>query len=411
LFSRYSCLEPLELQPQNQGLQDSRGGGKRSRKRMASRIAIVEATKCKPLKCKQECKRACPVEKIGKLCIDVTPASKLAQISETLCIGCAICVKKCPFEAISIINLPSYLTDADTTHRFGPNAFKLHRLPMPRPGSVLGLVGTNGIGKSTALRILAGKLQPNLGNFDVLPDWPDILIHFRGSELQNFFTKFRANNLRAVIKPQYVDHIHKAVRGQVGPILQAKCSRDNLEQITQKLDLVHLSDRAVNRLSGGELQRFAIAMTCVQTANVYMFDEPSSYLDIGQRLRAAAVIRSMAELETYVVCVEHDLSVLDYLSDFVCCLYGIPGAFGVVTLPFSVREGINIFLAGFVPTENVRFRDVELTFKIVENVQDETSPLGQEQHYPAISMTAKLLCCSVKTEPARRLSFGSWLAS
>ena len=41
------------------------------------------------------------------------------------------------------------------------------RLPMPRPGEVLGLVGTNGIGKSTALEILAGKVKPNLGRFSV----------------------------------------------------------------------------------------------------------------------------------------------------------------------------------------------------------------------------------------------------
>ena len=57
----------------------------------------------------------------------------------------------------------------------------------------------------------------------------------------------------------------------------------------------------------------------------------------------------------FVVVVEHDLSVLDYLSDYICCLYGTPGAYGVVTMPFSVREGINIFLAGFIPTENLRY--------------------------------------------------------
>lgn len=71
---------------------------------------------------------------------------------------------------------------------------------------------------------------------------------------------------------------------------------------------------------------------------------------------------------SYVIVVEHDLSVLDYLSDFICCLYGKPGAYGVVTLPFSVREGINIFLAGFVPTENLRFRDDSLTFKVDVNI-------------------------------------------
>jgi len=74
--------------------------------------------------------------------------------------------QKCPFEAINIINLPSNL-NKDTTHRFGPNSFKLHRLPTPRPGQILGLVGTNGIGKSTALNILAGKLKPNLGKYNV----------------------------------------------------------------------------------------------------------------------------------------------------------------------------------------------------------------------------------------------------
>ena len=125
-------------------------------------------------KCRQECKRSCPVVKTGKLCIEVTPTSKIAFISEILCIGCGICVKKCPFDAIQIINLPTNL-EAHVTHRYSANSFKLHRLPTPRPGQVLGLVGTNGIGKSTALKILAGKQKPNLGRFDDPPEWQEII--------------------------------------------------------------------------------------------------------------------------------------------------------------------------------------------------------------------------------------------
>ena len=102
-----------------------------------------------------------------------------------------------------------------------------------------------------------------------------------------------------------------------------------------------------------------------------MFDEPSSYLDVKQRLNAARMIRSLLSTDNYVIVVEHDLSILDYLSDFICCLYGEPSVYGVVTMPFSVREGINVFLAGFIPTENLRFREEELTFKVVETDEEQ----------------------------------------
>jgi ATP-binding cassette subfamily E protein 1 len=110
-----------------------------------------------------------------------------------------MCVKRCPFDAIRIINLPKNL-DRDCSHRYGANSFKLHRLPMPRAGEVLGLVGSNGTGKSTALRILSGYLKPNLGNFEEPPEWKEIIKYFRGSELQNYFTKLTQDNLKALVK-------------------------------------------------------------------------------------------------------------------------------------------------------------------------------------------------------------------
>ncbi|XP_035721857.1 ATP-binding cassette sub-family E member 1-like [Vespa mandarinia] len=351
-----------------------------------TRIAIVNSDKCKPKRCRQECKRSCPVVRMGKLCIEVTPYSKKASISEELCIGCGICVKKCPFEAISIINLPSNL-EKETTHRYSKNSFKLHRLPIPRPGEVLGLVGTNGIGKSTALKILAGKQKPNLGRFSDPPDWTEILGHFRGSELQNYFTKILEDDLKALIKPQYVDQIPKALRGTVQQFLDKKDECKNQIEICQMLDLMHILDRGVEALSGGELQRFACAMVCIQNGDIFMFDEPSSYLDVKQRLNAAVAIRSLIHPDKFIIVVEHDLSVLDYLSDFICCLYGVPGAYGVVTMPFSVREGINIFLDGFVPTENLRFREESLVFKVAESATEEEVKRMNHYEYPAMTKT------------------------
>ncbi|KAG8134569.1 hypothetical protein E2320_007676 [Naja naja] len=300
-----------------------------------TRIAIVNHDKCKPKKCRQECKKSCPVVRMGKLCIEVTSQCKIAWISETLCIGCGICIKKCPFAALSIVNLPSNL-EKETTHRYCANAFKLHRLACIDP-----------------------------------PDWQEILTYFRGSELQNYFTKILEDDLKAIIKPQYVDQIPKAAKGTVGSILDRKDETGTQTIVCQQLDLSHLRERNVEDLSGGELQRFACAVVCIQKADIFMFDEPSSYLDVKQRLKAAVTIRSLINPDRYIIVVEHDLSVLDYLSDFICCLYGVPSAYGVVTMPFSVREGINIFLDGYVPTENLRFRDASLVFKVAETANEE----------------------------------------
>jgi ATP-binding cassette subfamily E protein 1 len=262
---------------------------------------------------------------------------------------------------------------------------------MPRPGQVLGLVGTNGIGKSTALKILSGKLKPNLGRYDNPPDWEEILKYFRGSELQNYFTKVLEDNLKAVVKPQYVDQIPKAVAKSpdktVGGLIKARAQANNMEEILEVLELNHLLDREIALLSGGELQRFAIATVCVQQADVYMFDEPSSFLDVKQRLNAGRMIRSLLRPDDYVIVVEHDLSILDYLSDFICVLYGKPAVYGVVSLPASVREGINIFLDGNIPTENLRFRDESLQFRIGEAGEEFLVDKSRGYGYPAMTKT------------------------
>ena len=299
---------------------------------------------------------------MGQDCI-VLDDKKKAVISELLCTGCGICVKKCPFNAIKIINLPSEL-DRDLVHRYGENQFALYRLPIPRKGKVTGLVGQNGAGKSTSLRLLSGELPPNLGKWDNPPSWDEIIHYFRGSELQNYFEAIKNKQLKIVYKPQAVNRLSQVVKGKVGELLKKADERGVLEEIKEFFKLDDLWDRELNVLSGGELQKVAIAAAISRDADVYLFDEPTSYLDVSERVKMAKGIRKLAEeVGKTIVVVEHDLAILDYLSDYVSIYYGESGAYGVVTHPMSVREGINVFLEGYIPSENVRFRPEPLKFQ------------------------------------------------
>jgi len=272
-------------------------------------------------------------------------------------------VRKCPFKAISIVNLADELEE-DCSHRFGPNTFKLFRLPTPSSGVVLGLLGQNGIGKTTALHILSGEIKPNLGKYDEPPEWTQLIQHFRGSTLQEYFQRLSEGNLKVVHKPQYVDRISRVVSGKVGELLEKVDERDKLGQLTEKLQLETIWNRKLKVLSGGELQRVAVAASICREADVYLFDEPASYLDVKQRLQVAKAIRTLKQDGKTVIVAEHDLAILDYLSDQICIFYGDPGVYGVVSHVHGVRVGINIYLEGFIPDENVRFRKDSIIFHV-----------------------------------------------
>jgi len=355
---------------------------KRIEKDSLTRIAIINEDKCKPLKCGLQCKKSCPVVLNGKLCIEVTKKSKTSVIYENLCIGCGICVNKCPFGAIEILNIPTSL-NKDTVHRYSTNGFKLHRLPMPKKGTILGLLGSNGTGKSTALKILSLKLKPNFGEVDMSLEDFKLSSHFKGTELQNYFDQVTKVK-KIILKPQYVDALAKQFEGRKVSSFLSNVQTN--KHLINTLNMDKLMDRTVDQLSGGELQRFAICAASTVDTMVYMFDEPSSYLDIKQRLIVADVIKSLSGENKYVICVEHDLCILDYLSDFICVLYGTPGSYGVITLPYSVGEGINVFLNGFIPTENMRFRPVPFTFKISETFEDDIKRTAVH-NYPAMIKT------------------------
>ena len=299
----------------------------------------------------------------------VVPAGRVI-ISEDACAQCLLRAKKCPGGAVRVVNLPTNL-ETDCTHRYGPNAFKLHGLPSPRAGCVLGLLGTNGIGKSTALKVLAGKLKPNLGRLNDPPHWEEILAYYRGSDLQSFLTRLLEGDMRCVTKVQLdTDYVRKLRGRVVGEVLRQRDERGCMDALVKKFELEAVLTREVQELSGGELQRFAICVVCLQDADVYMFDEASSFLDIKQRMTATEVIRSLKDLPRddgrprYVVVVEHDLAVLDYMSDYVNCIYGEPGAYGVITKVATVTNGINNYLAGYFPAENMRFRPEAISFSV-----------------------------------------------
>jgi ATP-binding cassette subfamily E protein 1 len=287
--------------------------------------------------------------------------NKTVTISEKLCSGCGICVRKCPFEAISIVNLPDEL-EKDCSHRFSANSFKLFRLPTPSPGDVLGLLGQNGIGKTTTLKILSGEFKPNLGHYKNPPDWESIIQFYRGSTLQDYFQKMSQETLKISHKPQYVDKIPKAISGKVGELLEKVDERKIIPQLRDQLELAKIWDRPLEVLSGGELQRVAVAATLAREADVYLFDEPSSYLDVKQRLQVAKTIRTLKDLQKIIVVAEHDLAIIDYLSDQICVFYGEPAVYGIVSHVHGVRTGINIYLQGYIPDENMMFRKEAIKF-------------------------------------------------
>ena len=327
------------------------------------RVATLDKEHCKPDDCGIPCYRFCPEVLNRRYAIKFVEGEKKPIIDEDLCTGCGICIKKCPFDAISIVKLPQEL-DGECIHTFGVNEFKLFRLPVPRPGIVTGLIGRNGTGKSTALRILSGELTPNFGTPETPHDWEFVITRYRGTLLHEYFGKIAGKQHKVVHKPQHVDKLGPILKGTVRQLLQKIDERSKFKELVQDLELTELLDRSPKVLSGGELQRVAIAAAISRSADVYMFDEPSSHLDVYQRIRAARSIRKLVEDNKSVLVAEHDLAMLDYLSDEVYLVYGQPSTYGVVSHAHPTRGGINEYLDGYLPDENMRFRDDPIRFHI-----------------------------------------------
>ena len=323
------------------------------------RVAVLLEERCKPnsnafaylKKYSEMCEREC-IQVEGSKC----------KILETACPVCFTRVKHCPDGAVKIINLPEEL-DTDLTHSYGENAFRLFRLPSPRQEQIVGILGPNGIGKSTAINLLSGTFRPNLGDWENLtPDWDEIISTFPRGELRDYLGMVSTGEVSIAVKPQYIDKLPQIFDGEVRELLARVDDRGEMEKYTELMAISHVLDRKLGDLSGGELQRVAICATLIKEADVYFFDEPSSYLDIYERMRMVGVVRALAEKGKRVLVVEHDLAILDVLCDLIHVIYGERSAYGIFTPPRSTRTAINAYLDGFLPEENVRIRDKPIQF-------------------------------------------------
>ena len=323
-----------------------------------TRIAVLHEDLCQPKNCQNECHNFCPPVRNGIEVITWLKNNK-PLISEELCIGCGICVHKCPFDAIAIINLPDD-RDKEIIHRYGQNDFRLFGIPKPQQGKVVGLLGANGTGKTTAVSLLSGDLTPNLGDWEKDGETTKVIEYFAGTELQNHFKAIQSGEMKVVVKPQYVDQIPKIFEGTLRNLLENIGTKNEVEKIAKEMRLTSL-DTVLSKLSGGELQKGAIAATLLKEADLYLIDEPSSYLDIEQRLLISKLIKKMG-MEKKVIIVEHDLAILDFIAEELNILYGKENAYGMVAKTLATRNGINSYLEGHLKEENIRIRDNQIKF-------------------------------------------------
>ena len=323
------------------------------------RVAVLIEERCKPnsnafaylQKYSTMCEREC-IQIEGNKC----------KILESACPVCFTRVKHCPDGAVKIINLPEEL-DTDLTHSFGENSFRLFRLPSPRQDKIIGILGPNGIGKSTAINLLSGSFRPNLGDRQQPPpDWEEIISTFPRGELRDYLSLVSEGQISIAVKPQYIDKLPQIFDGKVKDLLERVDDRGEMENLSELMAVGHIIERKLGELSGGELQRVAICATLLKEADVYFFDEPSSYLDIYERMRMVGIVRSLAEKGKRVLVVEHDLAILDVLCDSVHIIYGDRSAYGIFTPPRSTRTAINAYLEGFLPEENIRIREKPIKF-------------------------------------------------
>lgn len=282
----------------------------------------------------------------GELNIDESKVMKSHRIIEN----------KIPNDSIRIVELPS--ESGDLVHQYGRNAFRIYNLPQPRDGEIIGLLGQNGIGKTSALKILSGEIIPNMGSYESDSNLEDSFNMMNDSATVEHLRKVHQEDTHISRKPQIASDysIDKKVNETV--------NLDRKDDLVGNLSITHLMDKNLSTLSGGELQRVLLAAVLENRSDIYIFDEPSSFLDVGQRIKVSDVIKEKTEDDSVTFVVDHDLTFLESICDSVHILYGEPNSYGIVSNPLSTRNGINDYVKGYVSSDDIMIRKDKFEFDI-----------------------------------------------
>ncbi|MHA1995007.1 MAG: ribosome biogenesis/translation initiation ATPase RLI [Candidatus Hodarchaeales archaeon] len=349
----------------------------------------INYDKCKPDLCGFACFKYCPlVIKGQKNVITFRKAMGKPIINNNTCLmakkgTCGVCINKCFPRALSVTNLPSVETAGILVHSYDENGFRFFGVPQIHPGKVIGLLGVNGIGKSTILDILAG-MKPNGGNHqDLDKGYKHFLSQLKISSFRQFLSEVETNILKVTHKPQIFSYLTE-LSDSVSNILIKNDNKGHysIDEIIKLMELTSILNRIPNELSGGELQRLSIGIALLQNADIYLIDEPCTFLDFRQRIKMAKIFHQLASVGKTVFIAEHDIAILDFQSDLIYLFYGEPHKFGVISrLAYSTKKGINNFLLGRLKDENVRIRGKRIVFTRVVKERDWEGRPGVE--FPA----------------------------